>query len=419
MDRGERALSDAERSEVVASDFDPGAVFGPFESAPRKPRRDDVVECTATALDGRGRTVGRVGSYRLVLEGALPGDRVRAVVSRRRGERVEARASSILVPSRDRVEPRCAHVHDCGGCRFQELAYARQLAELASAADERLAPLVRFGLVLDEIVGAEDPWRYRNKMDLTFASRRWVERDDDGRRTDFALGMHARGRHDKVVDVGACWLQGDVGDRVVASARARALELGVPPWDLVAHEGFLRHLVVRRGVRTGEWLVYVVTSTDEEPRFERWWRGLLDDVPEITTLVHGATARLSSVAIGDVDTVLHGAGTIRERLGGIEFTISPRSFFQTNTAQAERLVDIVRSFAGTGGVLWDSHAARGCSVSRWRARSSVSSVSSRWGRRARCERERRSQRIRTRRSSRATRWSCWRARGRGRELAGA
>jgi 23S rRNA (uracil1939-C5)-methyltransferase len=354
------AVTDANASDTTAGD-----VFG--ADAPRRPRNGDVFECDVLHLDERGGGQARVGEYTIAFEGrssgALPGARVRAVATGRKRSVVRARVDEVLVPSPHAVPPRCEHVRDCGGCRFQDLAYEHQLVELGRSARLRLAPLARFGCEPGAVIGAAEPWRYRNKMDFTFASRRWREENDDDRHPDFALGLHASGHHEKALDVRACHLQHTTGDAILTAARALALEHGLAPWNLARHEGFLRHLVVRRAVATDEWLVYVVTSNDVEPRFEAWWRGLIAAVPQITTLVHGPTARLSAVALGDEDHVLFGPGFVRERLGGVEFRVSARSFFQTNTAQAGRLLEVVRDFASVereqGGVLWDLYCGAG------------------------------------------------------------
>lgn len=370
------AVVDPTASPIVASDRDrdPGPMWSGAPEAPRMPRRDDTIEFDVRGFDERGNALGAIGAYSVLLRraplGTLPGARVRARVAKRRRTVVEAHVLEILERSPHEIPARCEHASDCGGCRFQELDYAQQLVELGNLARLRLAVLEPFGLDLPDPLGAADPWRYRNKMDFTFASRRWLESDDDGRHPEFALGLHAPGRFDKGLDVRACQIQGEVGDRIVEAARRRALELELEPWDLRNHTGFLRHLVVRRGEATGQWLVYLVTSSAHDgdaeltARFERYWRALLDDVPEITTLVHGATERQSSVAIGDVDRVLFGTGRIRERLAGLEHEISPRSFFQTNTAQAEHLFATVAAFATTGrtaptGVLWDLYCGAG------------------------------------------------------------
>jgi 23S rRNA (uracil1939-C5)-methyltransferase len=192
---------------------------------------------------------------------------------------------------------------------------------------------------------------YRNKMDFTFGSKRWVEAALDPeagdetsveRPRDFALGLHAPGRHDKVLDVTTCQIAFASGREVLTAARELALELDLAPWDLLGHTGLLRHLVLREGARTGELLVYLVTSSQAGvERVPDYAARLVERCPGITTLVHGVRDAISSVAEGETDVVLHGPGHIREELGGVTFEVSARSFFQTNTAAAEGLFRVV------------------------------------------------------------------------------
>jgi 23S rRNA (uracil1939-C5)-methyltransferase len=343
--------------------FDPGVspIFGDPSSAPRRPRRDDRFELELAGLTDRGAAHGRAGSYTVELRGALPGDRVLARVQRRRRDRIDAHALERLSASPDRVAPVCRHTADCGGCSFQELSYARQLVELHALASRQLAPLdlAGAGLSLPPVRGAERRFGYRNKMDFTFASKRWKEREDDGRREDFALGLHARGRHDKGLDVLQCELMFAGGLPILETVRERALALELEPWDLELHTGFLRHLVLRRGQRTGELLVDLVTSADDAPGFAELCRAVLDRHPEVTTLVQNVTTRLSTVAVGEREHVLHGPGVIHEELGGRRFRLSANSFFQTNTEQAEVLVARAAEFLRPGRVLWDLYCGTG------------------------------------------------------------
>ena len=200
------------------------------------------------------------------------------------------------------------------------------------------------------MLGAADlgarTWGYRNKMDFTFGSKRWVEsgaiEDETARPRDFALGLHAPGRHDKVLDVASCAIAFEAGEEIRTAARELARELELEPWDLLEHRGLLRHQVLRTGERTGEVLVYLVTSSGAGvERIPEYATRLVERCPAITTLVHGVRDAISSVAEGETDVVLHGPGFIREELGGVTFEVSARSFFQTNTAAAEGLFRVV------------------------------------------------------------------------------
>ena len=336
----------------------PLEIFGPFPAAPRKPRRDDRFEFEAEGLDERGHGRAAIGVYSVRMPRVLPGERVLAQVVRRRKNGIEARVLERLAPSPDAVEARCPHTRDCGGCKFQELSLPRQLGEKRRLAGRRLASLVgQLPGELPPVIPSPKSFHYRNKMDFTFASARWTEAQDDGRRTDFALGLHAPGRHDKGLDVLACAIAFEGADRLLATVRELALASPLDPWDNHAHSGHLRHLVVRRGEATGELLVDLVTAEGCDGEVDVLAHELLARHPEITTLVHNSTDRLSSVAIGDRERVLHGPGYLLERLGGLEFQVSAESFFQTNTLAAEGLVRAAGEFLARGSdkssVLWD------------------------------------------------------------------
>jgi 23S rRNA (uracil1939-C5)-methyltransferase len=317
----------------------------------RKPRKNDEREAQLTAFDHKGRTLGVSGDYTVEAREGVPGDRVRVQVSKRRRHHLRVRVLERLEAGPLRVQERCRHAGDCGGCSFQAYEYAGQLDEKRRHVVEALQ-----AAGLDQVVdvaptvACEDPWRYRNKMEYTFGNRRWVERGEEpGGREDFGLGLHAPGRFDKILDVHECPIVFEAGERILNTARELALEHGLEPWCVREHVGLLRFLVLRHGVHTGDVMVNLVTSRAEPERIEPFAAALVERHPEITTLVQNITARKAEVAVGEEELVLHGAGVIHEELLGVRFRISANSFFQTNTLQAERLFEIVREEAQLTG----------------------------------------------------------------------
>jgi 23S rRNA (uracil1939-C5)-methyltransferase len=314
----------------------------------RLPRKGEEVEVVVRALGERGHAVAEIAGRTLRLKGAAPGDRVRARVLRRGRRGLEARLLERLEAGPAAADPRCPHAGTCGGCSFQAVAYDAQLEAKRRWIEEALAGggLARVPEVAP-VLGMEEPWHYRNKMDFSFASRRWVEEQEpEGVDASFALGLHVPGRWDKVLDLQACSIAFPEAEGLVHTARRLAREQDLDPWDVHAARGLLRHLVVRKGLRTGEILVDLVTDALAPERVEPFVAGLLEAHPEVTTLVQGVTARAAKVAQHDEERVHHGPGFIREVLAGRTFEISPTSFFQTNTLQAERLVGVVAEEAG-------------------------------------------------------------------------
>jgi 23S rRNA (uracil1939-C5)-methyltransferase len=330
-------------------------------AAVRKPARGDVLELELSEIDERGRTLGHFEEYAAAVRGGVLGARVRARVERRRRARIEAVGEEVLKPSPFHEPPRCPHVASCGGCSFQELAYGAQLAAKQRLLARTLAP---FGpLAIEPVLGCASPWHYRNKMDFTFGRARWIEPGEpEHAENGFALGLHARGHYQKVLDVRACAIAFEEAAPILASVRTLARTRGLEPWDVRARAGLLRNLVLRKSWAHGTILADLVTSEPAPERIEPLAMELLARHPELTTLVQHVNPGVALVASGTLERVFAGPGVIEERLAGLAFSISAGSFFQTNTPQAERLVQLVGSLAAPrpGETLFDLYC--GCGV---------------------------------------------------------
>lgn len=299
-----------------------------------KPKRSSVVEVRIEGLSPNGRGLARADGLTFSVADALPGDRVEARVGRVREGVVEARMTAMLEPGLRRIPAACAHFGACGGCLWQEVAYEDQVRLKMEMVRDALG---RAGIELpfEEATAAEEPFFYRNKMEFSFAQQ--------GDET--VLGLHVRGKFDRVFDLGRCHLQSEASNRVVDAVRTFARSAGLRVYDLRSHRGLLRFVTVREGKGTGEMMVNLVTSEEPFPARDAVVQAVLKAVPEVVTVLHTVNRRKAQVATGDETTVLHGEGFIRERLAGFTFRISPTSFFQTNPRQAERLYDLVVEYA--------------------------------------------------------------------------
>lgn len=331
-----------------------------MSTSPTRPRRGDRLDLEITELDERGRGVARLGRYRIAARGALPGSRVALEVVRAKGPRQDARILEVLEPSPDAVDPRCSHARYCGGCSFQGLDYPAQLAALRGRVAAALE-LIGFDVPVEPVVGMDRPWGYRNKMEFTFGARRFRETEEErDEAADFALGLHVPGMHDKVIDVQGCSIHFDGADALLATMRELVVARGLSPWDTREHTGLLRYLVLRRGERTGETLVNLVTSQREEAVIDELAGAFLERHPDVTTFVHSINSRPASTAQAEEERVVHGPGVIHEEVGGLRYAISAQSFFQVNTTQAERLFAAIREEAALdGGVVYDLYCGAG------------------------------------------------------------
>jgi 23S rRNA (uracil1939-C5)-methyltransferase len=290
--------------------------------------RGDVLELNIEGLATGGRGLARLDRYVVFVEGALPGDAVRARITRSKGRYAEAVAVDRLASGPDRVEAPCKHITCCGGCRFQDYAYPAQLAHKQAAVRDSLVHLAGLDIPVHPVLPAPDIFNYRNKMEFSFGS------SEDGR---VALGLHVRGRFDATFDLSRCHICPPSMNRAVEVLRDLARRDGLPAYDLHRHEGELRFVAMRESRATGELLVNLVSAEPRLDEFGRWARELAREVPQLRGFVFSLHRGRAQAVQAESWQLLWGEERIVEKLNGLEFEISPWSFFQTNSAQAERL----------------------------------------------------------------------------------
>ncbi len=321
-------------------------------------KKGSEIELTIDSLAFGAEGVGKVGEFVVFVRGGLPGQTVRARVTRKRKSHAQARILEVISPSPHQIAPRCSHFEDCGGCSLQNLQYDKQLSEKHRQVVDVLQRLGGFEKpeVLPPLP-SPDIFFYRNKMEFTFGRKRWLSRAeiDSGEKVggrDFALGLHVPGRYDRILQLQACYLQSEQSDRIRQVVYEFTSRSGLQPYSTEDHRGFWRFLVVREGKNTGECLVNLVTAEAGEPEraaVAALAEKLIAAVPEVTTVVHTINRLKAQVATGQEAHVLHGPGYIHDKLDEFTYRISAASFFQTNTRGAEVLYREVRAFAELTG----------------------------------------------------------------------
>jgi 23S rRNA (uracil1939-C5)-methyltransferase len=302
-------------------------------------RNGEELELRIESLAYGGNGVARHDGFVVFVRGGLPGDRVRARVTKVRRGFAEAFSDAVLEPGPQRVEAPCRHFGTCGGCRFQDLAYE---AQIAAKEQQVRDALLRIGRIddppVEPIVAAASTYGYRNRLEYSFT----------GGEAGVELGFHRAGRWDEVVGVDECLLTTELGNAIRLAVRDWAREERLEPYDQATGEGYLRHLVVREGRNTGQALVLLVTAPGE--RFET---GYLVDVlrrfPEVRS-IHWAVNEAPSERTNLPTTLLWGDAAIEEEILGLRFRLRPAAFLQTNTEMAERLYGLAREYAGLTGV---------------------------------------------------------------------
>jgi 23S rRNA (uracil1939-C5)-methyltransferase len=301
-------------------------------------KKDQELELHVDSLAYGGNGVARLNGFVVFVRRGLPGDTVRARVTKVKRSHAEALAVEVLEPGPQRVDAPCAHYPACGGCRFQDLAYDAQVAAKESQVADALR---RIGGLseppLEPIIPAESIFHYRNKLEYSFTQTP----------AGAALGFHRAGRWDEVLELERCWLTTDLGNAIRDAVRDWARGERLPAYDQETHEGYLRHLVFREGRNTGQALVQLVTAPGE--RFEReHFVEVLRRFPEVRA-IHWAVNETPAEVTNLPTTLLWGEDAIEETLCGLRFRVRPNAFLQTNTAMAERLYELAGEYAAMTG----------------------------------------------------------------------
>jgi 23S rRNA (uracil1939-C5)-methyltransferase len=300
--------------------------------------KGEELELRIDSLAYGGSGVARHDGFVVFVRRGLPGDTVRARVTKVKRGFAEAIADEVLAPGPGRVEAPCPHFGRCGGCRFQDYAYERQLDAKESQVRDALVRLGGFAEPpLEPIVPAASQYHYRNKLEYSFTQT------GDGP----ALGFHRAGRWDEVLPIDVCLLTTDIGNAVRDAVQAWAREEKLVAYDQAAHSGYLRHLVVREGRNTGQLLVQLVTGQGR--KFEEgYFVEVLRRLPEVRS-IHWAVNDTPAEVTNLPSKLLWGEEAIEEEILGLRFRVRPNAFLQTNTEMAETLYGLAREFASLTG----------------------------------------------------------------------
>jgi 23S rRNA (uracil1939-C5)-methyltransferase len=321
------------------------------------------LEITGYAAEGKSMTYyeGKV----VFVPGVIPGDVVDVQLVKNKKDWAEGIAIAIVEPSPNRLQPFCQHFGTCGGCKWQHLPYEMQCAFKEEEVKQHVKRIAKTEPeTWLPIISADFQTQYRNKLEFTFSTKSYIPREqlhDPSLHADKpALGFHAPRIFDKVIDITQCHLMDDINNRLRNTLRDYAKEKGSEFYDIKNHTGWLRNLIVRF-TTTQQLMVNLCLGEEREEERIALLNYLLDQVPEITTLLYTINPKKNDTIYDLTPIVYYGPGYIEEQLGHLRFIISPKSFFQTNTLQAEKLYSIVRDFAGLTGseVVYDLYCGTG------------------------------------------------------------
>ncbi|WP_445382422.1 23S rRNA (uracil(1939)-C(5))-methyltransferase RlmD [Robiginitalea sp. IMCC43444] len=320
----------------------------------KKNNRKIFEEVEVLRAGAKGKSIAQAPDGRVIfLSNAVPGDVVRVQTTRKRRAYYEGVATDILSPSKDRINPECIHFGTCGGCKWQHMAYS---AQLQHKQEEVLSNLQRIGKVtigkVYPILAAPSPYFYRNKMEFSFSNNRWLDSSEIESQKAVedknALGLHIPGMWDKVLDLKECHLQAAPSNAIRLGIRAYATEHGLSFFDPKKQKGLLRTLMIRN-TTAGAVMVLLQFFEDRKEQREGLLEYLRDSFPQIESLYYVINTKANDTLY---DQELHcyaGEPYITEQMEDLQFRITPKSFYQTNSEQAYNLYKKVREFANLQG----------------------------------------------------------------------
>lgn len=316
-------------------------------------------------IAAEGKAIGKADGMVVFVPYVAPGDIVDVQVNRKRKSYMEATPVTFHKYSELRVKPQCEHFGLCGGCKWQHISYESQLHYKQKQVEDQLIRIGKLDVpAIQPIVPSDNHFFYRNKLEFTFSSSRWLTNEEIKSGTDItdrsAVGFHIPEMFDKVFDVKKCWLQNDPSNAIRDAVRSFALKHDLPFFDLRDHGGFLRNLIIRTS-STGDLMVIVSFYSENKQWRTKLLDHLADKFPSITSLMYVINGKPNDTITDQEIVCYKGNDHIFEEMEGLRFKIGPKSFYQTNSAQAYKLYKVTRDFAALRGdeIVYDLYTGTG------------------------------------------------------------
>lgn len=313
-------------------------------------KKKSIQNLLITGIADKGKAVGRTEDGQVIfVERAVPGDVVDVLVIRKKKSMSEAVVTKFVSYSDQRIAAPCAHFGVCGGCKWQNLGYEAQLTHKFQTVKDCIRRIAKLDPdLISPIIGCVDNLHYRNKLEYSFSDRRWITTEEattDEHITQLgAVGFHRPGSFDKIVDIEKCHLQDDLSNRIRNHVRTLAHEHKLSFYNIRAHHGFLRNMIVRN-TTLGDWMVIMIFGEDDQDGIHLVLNDLKKYFPEITSLFYVVNTKVNDTIYDQTTHLVAGNPYILEKLGDVTYKVGPKSFFQTNPLQAKTLFDVAKDFA--------------------------------------------------------------------------
>ncbi|WP_298538528.1 23S rRNA (uracil(1939)-C(5))-methyltransferase RlmD [uncultured Aquimarina sp.] len=332
----------------------------------RKNRKQVFENIEVIDAGAKGKSIAKAPDGKIIfINNAVPGDVVDIQTTKKRKAFYEGSATVFHKKSDKRVDPVCKHFGTCGGCKWQFMGYEHQLSYKQQEIVNNLTRLGKIELPsVTPILGSEDQFFYRNKMEFSFSDSRWLTLEEIQSGTEIenrnALGFHIPGMWDKILDIDTCHLQEDPSNAIRNKVKTFATENNLPFYNARNQSGFLRTLMMRI-VSTGEIMVLVQFFYEDVEKRTLLLDYIISEFPEITSLQYVVNTKGNDTIYDQEVICYHGKDHIEEEMEGLRFKINAKSFYQTNSKQAYELYKITRDFAGLTGneLVYDLYTGTG------------------------------------------------------------
>ena len=342
-------------------------------------KKNDIIKFTVENYAYEGKGIARINQseldhinndvdkkYVIFVHGSFPGDVVSAKIVKLKKSYGEAKTVEVVDPSPERVNAKCRHYGICGGCKQQDLNYQSQIKYKHEQVEDIFERLGGFSdIEILSIIGCENIFNYRNKMEFSFTPQRWLTDEEIKSQEvidkDFALGFHVPRVYNKVINIEECYLQSDNATKVLNFTRDYFKKLNTSIYSTFQNTGFLRNLVLRESYNLNQFMVNLVTFSEDNNLIKNYTQKLIEHFPFITTVINNINFKKANIAFGDYEKVYFGEGFIHDTIGKYKFRVSANSFFQTNTLQAEHLYKTALDFAEFNGdeIVYDLYSGAG------------------------------------------------------------
>lgn len=320
----------------------------------KRSRKFPILEnLTITDIGAEGKAIAKYKEIVVFIGFAIPGDLVDVQITRKKKKFMEGYVVKFHEMSGDRIPPKCEHFSICGGCKWQMLPYEKQLYYKHKQVKDNLERLAKIQLPeIEQILPSKETFFYRNKLEYTFSNKRWLTKDEINTENEFnemnALGFHIPRKFDKILDIKNCYLQEEPSNSIRLEIRDFAIKNNLGFYDFKTHSGYLRNVIIRIST-TKEIMVILSFNWEDKEKQSLLMDHLLNKFPEISSMMYVINPKKNETFEGLEAKCHAGKEFIIEKMEGLQFKVSAKSFYQTNPEQAYRLYKIVEEFADIKG----------------------------------------------------------------------